>query len=93
MNKFKEFDLDTIQIVKTDKSPSGHPRRPETIEREKKLYQLLQNLEEGYEFILPDLFNPYLRDLIKLFPDRIYKVSLLRKRKNSSKEVICKRIK
>lgn len=90
MNKFKEFDLDTVQIIKTEKSLSGIPRRPQTIEREKKLYELLENLEAGYEFTVPDFLNPYLRDLVKLFPDRIYKLRLLRP---VSKEVRCKRIK
>ena len=89
MNKFKEFDLDTIQIVKTEKSPLGHPRRPETIAMEKKLYQLLESLEVDYEFTLPDRFYPYLKELAKLFPDRIYKVSLLRPH---SKDARCKRI-
>jgi hypothetical protein len=89
MNKFKEFDFDTVQIVKAEKSPTNHPRRPETIAMEKKLYQLLENLQVDYEFTLPDRFYPYLKELAKLFSDRIYKVRLLRPH---SKDVCCKRI-
>ena len=92
MNKFKEFDLSKIEIVKTPISVTTKTRNPKSIERENRLYEVLKNLEVGYEFTLPGLFYPYLQGISKLFSDRKYKIGYFQETP-TVRNVRCYRIK